>query len=117
MGFRRRINASLQSQNHVHTPTSAGVCTCYVLEGGPAIVSVMIAKMRRACWPPPVCFWRETERRFGGYGPYHTGFDESGWVENKIDVCCHRNLGHDQAVLLRTFAYDHPGPMPCEIGS
>ena len=80
MGFRRRINASLQSQNHVHTPTSAGVCTCYVLEGGPAIVSVMIAKMRRACWPPPVCFWRGSERRFGGYGPYHTGFDESGWV-------------------------------------
>lgn len=38
------------------------------------IVSVMIAKMGR------VCFWRGSERRFDGYGPYHTGFDESGWV-------------------------------------
>ena len=44
MGFRRRINANLQSQNHVHTPASASVYTCYVLRGGPAIVSVMIAK-------------------------------------------------------------------------
>lgn len=40
-----------------------------------------------------------------------------GWVENNIDVCCHRNLGHDQAVLLRTCTYDRPGPMPCKIGS
>lgn len=39
------------------------------------------------------------------------------WVENNIDVCCHRNLDHDQTVLLRTFAYDRPGPMPCESGS
>lgn len=39
------------------------------------------------------------------------------WVENNIDVCCHKNLDHDQAVLLRTFAYDRPGPMPCGIDS
>ena len=38
-------------------------------------------------------------------------------MENNIDVCCHRDLGYDQAALLGTFTHERPGPMPCEIGS